>query len=85
MADELDVGLGRFVGDAVEPVQLALDLAAEPVVQLDVAGLQVRLHVPMPPLGCSGWLRTVAPAMPAPKRRSVFAGPRGVRLTVRRR
>jgi hypothetical protein len=53
MTDELDVRLGRFMGDAIEPAQLSLDLTTEPVVQLDIAGLQVRLHVPMPPLGCN--------------------------------
>ena len=73
VADELDVGLCRFVGDAVEPAELSLDLTAKPVVQLDVAGLQVRLHVPMPPLSYGGWLLTVAPAKPGAQRRSQIA------------
>ncbi len=42
--DQYDVRLGHVMRDAVEPPQLSLDLASEPLAQLLVAGLQVRLH-----------------------------------------
>ena len=44
VGDELDIGLSLVVSDAVEPLELALDLGTEPVVQLQVAGRQVRLQ-----------------------------------------
>ena len=47
VTDELDVGLRHLVRDAVEAPELALDPTAERRVELDVAGLQVRLHVPV--------------------------------------
>jgi hypothetical protein len=38
------------MGDPIQAPELLLDLAAEPIAQLEVSGRQVRLHASVPPL-----------------------------------